>query len=101
MTTPRPTHSPTRDQIAGGEGIRWDADPVFEFADEVDALMTVELLGQELKAARRQVEATMAYLATAMRAARKVHEDGRPTSKKAIWDASGLAKQTAYDIFDG
>jgi citrate lyase alpha subunit len=79
--------------------VHWLHDPVFKFETEVDALRMLEILGDELKVAREQVRHTTRYLAAAVQAARQVTEDdGKPVSKQAIIGASGLARQTVYNI---
>lgn len=97
MTTERDTYKPTRDDLID-PGPRWDADPAFDFENEVDALMTLETLGYGLASARRQVEEYMRYMTAAILAARQVTEDGTPVSAQAIINHSGLARQTVYNI---
>lgn len=74
----------------------WNKEPVFEFATEVDALQALELLGDDLKAAREQVRQIMRYMTAAVRGAR--HNGEGDTQPQAIINHSGLARQTVYDI---
>jgi hypothetical protein len=78
------------------DDIDWTKEPVFEFATEINALMTLEALGHELESAREQVQHTMRYLRAAVRAAR--HNGEGETTTQAIIGQSGLARQTVYDI---
>lgn len=78
------------------ELVHWLHDPIFEFETEVDALQMLEVLGDELRAAREQVRHCTRYIATAVQAARRITEDGKPVSKQAIIGATGLARQTVY-----
>jgi hypothetical protein len=78
--------------------IRWNEDPAFRFDTEVDALMTLQDLGQHLKAAREQVRQVMRYMTAAVQAARTVEEDGDLVSKEAIIGHSGLSRRTVYAI---
>jgi len=72
--------------------VNWLVEPVFVFSDEVPALETLEFLGEDLKAAREQVEAIMRYMRAAVKAA------GAVSSRQAIINHSGLARQTVYDV---
>ena len=78
--------------------VNWIHTPTFEFADEVEALQMLETLSEELRVARTQVRHCTEYIAVAIQAAGKVREDGKAISKQAIIGASGLARQTVYDM---
>lgn len=77
-----------------GSMVDWTREPTFAFADEVDALTTLDELGQELTAAREQVRQITRYLHTAVRAARE-QSGASPT---AIINHSGLARRTVYTM---
>ncbi|MEU4675107.1 hypothetical protein AB0F91_46010 [Amycolatopsis sp. NPDC023774] len=63
--------------------IDWTVEqPEFEFTSEGQALKTVQMLGEDLAAARKQVEHTMRYLRAAVVAARQPLEDGKPVRKR-------------------
>jgi hypothetical protein len=79
-------------------GIAWNREPVFVFETEVDALQTLEALGDQLKAAREQVRQIMRYMRAAVPAAR--HNGEGDTNPQAIISHSGLARQTVYDMLD-
>ncbi|WP_131888787.1 hypothetical protein [Actinomadura rubrisoli] len=74
----------------------WTKEPVFEFETEVDALQTLQFLGEDLKAAREQVRHIMRYMDAAVRAAR--HNGEGDTQPQAIINHSGLARQTVYNM---
>ena len=77
-------------------GITWNHQPVFEFATEVDALQTVEVLGEQLRAAREHERQIMRWLEAAIPAA---HHNGEgKTQPQAIINHSGVAQQTVYNI---
>lgn len=78
------------------QGVTWNHEPVFEFATEVDALQTVEVLGEQLRAAREQVRQIMRWIEAAVPAAR--HNGEGETTPQAIINHSRLARQTVYDI---
>jgi predicted alpha/beta hydrolase len=80
-------------RIGGDSMVDWTRDPFFEFTDEVDALTTVQELGDELVAARKQVEHTMRYLREAIL---RAHADG--TKAEALIGHSGLARRTVYQM---
>jgi hypothetical protein len=81
----------------GANSVSWVSDPVFEFTTEIDALRTLQLLGDDLQAARREVENVLRYMAAAARAAHQgTHEDG-PVSAQAIINETGTARQTVYN----
>ena len=74
----------------------WTKEPVFEFETEVDALETLQFLGEDLKAAREQVRQIMRYMHAAVNAA---HHNGEgKTQPQAIINHSGLARQTVYTM---
>ncbi len=74
----------------------WTKEPVFEFETEIDALETLQLLGEDLKAAREQVRQIMRYMHAAVNAA---HHNGEgKTQPQAIINHSGLARQTVYTM---
>lgn len=77
--------------------VRWDKEPVFEFATEVDALRTIELLGEDLRAAREQVRQVMRYLGGAVQATKTMDETERP-KPQGIIGHSRLARQTVYNL---
>lgn|SRR4051812_10284030 len=78
--------------------VDWTKEPVFEFVSEIDALETLALLGDDLKAAREQARQIMRYMSAAVIAARTVEEGGKKTTPQAIINHSGLARQTVYDM---
>jgi hypothetical protein len=78
--------------------INWTREPNFKFDTEVDALMALEDLGDQLRAAREQVRVTMQYLSAAVVAAGKVREEGGEISFQAIVHSSGVARQTVADM---
>ncbi|MFC1410515.1 hypothetical protein ACEZCY_14750 [Streptacidiphilus sp. N1-12] len=80
--------------------VHWLHDPIFDFATEPEALMMLEELADELRVAREQVRHTTRYIAAAVQAARAPGQDGKPVvgSKQAIINATGLARQTVYDL---
>lgn len=80
------------------EVVRWDQSPRFDFATEVDALEALQTLGDHLAGARREVEETMRYLRSAVRAAR-LNGEGL-TSADAIIGHSGLSRRTVYKMLD-
>ena len=69
----------------------WTNEPVFDFATEVDALQTLDVLGEQLRAAREHVHQIMRYVEAAVLAAR--HNGTRP---QAIINHGGLARRTIY-----
>lgn len=77
--------------------VDWTLDPEFDFTCEVDALETVELLGEQLRLAREQVRQVMRYMTAAVKGAAAMDEAERPTPQ-AIINHSRLARQTVYDI---
>ncbi len=87
--------------ITGADDLDWEVDwtkePIFDFATEVDALRTVELLGEDLRAAREQVRQVMRYMTAAVQATKRMDEAERPTPQGIIGH-SKLARQTVYDI---
>ncbi len=78
--------------------IDWTKEPVFNFDNEIDALETLSVLGDDLRAAREQVRQIMRYMDGAVRAARAVTEDGEKVRPQAIINHSGLARQTVYNM---
>lgn len=74
----------------------WTKEPVFQFETEVEALMTVQQLGEEIAATREQLKHLMRYMAAAARAAR--HNGEGDTQPQAIINHSGLARQTVYNM---
>lgn len=78
--------------------VNWTIDPVFEFKTEVEALMALQQLDEELRAAREQVRHCMRYMGKAVQAARRVEEDGQKVSKEAIIGHTSLARQTVYNL---
>lgn len=77
-----------------GSFVDWTREPEFEFADEVDALTTLQELGDELRTAREQVRQVTRYLHAAVRAAREQTD----ATTAAIINESGLARQTVYTM---
>jgi hypothetical protein len=77
--------------------VDWTKEPAFDFAFEVDALETLEILDEQLRAARRQVREVMRYMQAAVKGAHSMDEAERPTVQGII-NHSGLARQTVYDI---
>lgn len=75
---------------------RWDTDPRFEFATEVDAIQVLDLLGEQARSLRRQLAHTMRY---ATLAAQSAHRGDVAMSKNAIIHHSRLARQTVLDMF--
>lgn len=81
--------------------VDWTVDPRFHFATEAEALQAVSALGDELRIAREQVRHTMRYLSVAMQTAHHGCEDGTRVAKLALASASGVARQTVYDMLSG
>ncbi|MBF6416991.1 hypothetical protein [Nocardia cyriacigeorgica] len=79
------------------DSIQWTADPVFEFATEVDALRTIQLLGEDLRTAREQVRQVTRYLQAAARAAHLGTTEDGPVQPQAIINESGVARATVYN----
>jgi hypothetical protein len=89
----------SRDRRVGGDSmVDWTRQAEFDFGTEVDALLTLQELGEELRGARRQVEETMRYLRAAVRAAR-INGEGM-TSAEAIIRESGLSRRTVYKMLE-
>lgn len=78
--------------------VLWNQAPNFVFDTEVDALIALDDLGDQLRAAREQVDQTMRYLRAAVRAADEVVEDDGPIAFQALVNHSGLARQTVKDM---
>ncbi len=78
------------DQVA-----RWDTEPEFIFADQVDAMQVLDLLGEQVRDLRRQVAHTLRYVKLAARAANSADL----MSKNHIISETGLARQTILDMF--
>ena len=89
----------TPDDLFDGDAgpIPWGADPDFQFATEVDALSTLQLLRDELESAREQVRHTMRYLEAAAKAAHGGTAEDGPVNPQAIINHSGVARQTVYN----
>ncbi len=81
-----------------GVDVDWTREPVFEFGTEMAALVTLQDLGGQLEAARKQVRHVMRYMAAAVVAARDNGEG--ETTKEAIIGNSGLARRTVYTILE-
>lgn len=77
-----------------GSMVDWTREPEFEFADEVDALETLQELGDELQKAREHVRQITRYLHVAVVQAKAQHD----CSKEALIRESGLARQTVYTM---
>lgn len=74
------------------EQVNWLQQPVFEFDDEAQALMTLQALREDLEGAREQVRHTMRWMDAAVRAAKEV------ANPQSIIAESGLARQTVYNM---
>ncbi|MEU1883436.1 hypothetical protein ABZ470_39535 [Streptosporangium sp. NPDC020072] len=95
ITGPNELYSP-----ATPDSINWRESPEFRFLTEVDALQTLEMLGEDLRSAREQARQVMRYIEAAVIGARTESgtvQDG-PVSAQAIIGATGLARQTVYKI---
>lgn len=84
-----------------GVEVDWTKEPSFYFSTEVDALMTLQDLGDQLASARRQVREIMRYMNAAVVAARVPYKNGEQTSPTAIIGHSGLSRRTVYAILGG
>lgn len=73
----------------------WDTEPEFLFADQIDAMQVLDLLGEQVRGLRRQVAHTLRYVKLAARAA----HGADLMSKNHIVSETGLAKQTILDMF--
>lgn len=82
-----------------GVEVDWVSEPEFAFGTEVAALMTLEDLGAQLEAARKQVRHVMSWMSAAVIAARN-NGEGK-TNKEAIINHSGLARQTVHTLLKG
>lgn len=87
------------DELYGqnGDSIEWTADPDFQFETEVDALQVLQLLGEDLRAAREQVQQIMRYMEAAAKAAHAGTEQDGPVAPQAIINETGVARQTVYN----
>lgn len=74
---------------------QWDTDPLFLFPGELEAAQVLELLGDQVRAQRRQIAHTMRYLKLAARAA----VDAELLSKNNVIAHTGMARQTILDMF--
>ena len=79
-------------------GVTWNHQPEFEFATEADALQTVEVLSNQLRAAREHERQVMRWLKAAIPAAR-YNGEGK-TQPQAIINHSRLSRQTVYNILE-
>ena len=80
------------------DSIDWTEEPEFKFLTEVDALQTLELLGNDLKAAREQIKYLMRYIQAAAVSARNGTVQDGPVAPQAIIGHTGLARQTVYNM---
>lgn len=80
------------------DSIDWTEEPDFKFLTEVDALQTLEMLGDDLKSAREQIKHLMRYIAAAAVSARKGTVTEGAVSPQAIIGHTGLARQTVYNM---
>jgi hypothetical protein len=78
----------------------WTVDPLFEFTTEVQALMALEFMAEDYRAALKQAKQIMRYMKAAIAAARALPEGERP-HPQAIIGHTRLARQTVYNILDG
>lgn len=76
--------------------VRWDAEPVFQFCDEVDGLTVLQELGDELADTRRAIEHIRRYLYAAVVAIRQQHG----TRPAAIVRESSLSPATVYSVME-
>ncbi len=83
-----------------GVTVDWTAEPNFYFSTEIDALTTLQDLGEQLANARRQVDETMRYLRAAIVAARRPYKTGEQTSVEAIINHANLSRRTVYGVLD-
>ncbi|MEU1550190.1 hypothetical protein [Nocardia sp. NPDC005745] len=83
--------------VPGTVDINWLVEPVFQFKTEVDALRTLDLLGEDLTTARQQVNQVMRYLEAAAKAAHSGTTEDGPVKPQAIINETGLARQTIYN----
>ncbi|NUW45539.1 hypothetical protein [Nonomuraea rhodomycinica] len=80
------------------DSIDWTEDPDFRFLTEVDALQTLEMLGNDLRAAREQVKHLMRYIRAAAVSARNGTVQDGQVSPQAIINHTKLARQTVYNM---
>ncbi|MEV0149677.1 MULTISPECIES: hypothetical protein [unclassified Nonomuraea] len=85
-------------ELAKGEsdGLNWTLDPVFAFETEVDALQVLQLLADDLNAARKQLHHVMRYMEAAVKAAGATVEDGERVRPQAIINHTRLSRRTVY-----
>lgn len=77
--------------------VDWTKEPEFNFAYEADALEAMEMLAEQLRAAREQERQVMRYMAAAVKGTKAMGEDERPTPQ-AIINHSRVARQTVYNM---
>ncbi|MEV4806758.1 hypothetical protein AB0K18_42760 [Nonomuraea sp. NPDC049421] len=80
------------------DGINWAEEPDFRFLTEVDALQTLQQLGDDLRAARQQVKHLMRYIEAAAVAARTGTIQDGPVKPQAIIGHSGVSRETIYGM---
>jgi hypothetical protein len=83
--------------LPGTEQIDWTKDPEFQFETEIDALQSLEMLGDDLKSAREQIKHLMRYIEAAVSASQATAQDGK-VKPQAIIGHTGLARQTVYNM---
>lgn len=76
--------------------IDWTAQPRFEFDTEADALETLQLLADDLRAAREQERQLLRYMEAAAVAARRGAGEDGPVTPQAIINHTGVARRTVY-----
>jgi hypothetical protein len=76
--------------------LNWTLDPVFAFATEVDALQVLQILADDLEAARKQLHHVMRYMEAAVKGAGATVEDGERIKPQAIINHTGLSRRTVY-----
>jgi hypothetical protein len=82
----------------GLDTIDWTEEPDFKFLTEVDALQTLEMLGADVRAARKQIEHLMRFIRAAAVSARNGTVQDGEVSPQAIIGHTGLARQTIYNM---
>ncbi|MFJ1459728.1 hypothetical protein [Nocardia sp. N2S4-5] len=81
----------------GTDSIDWTAEPIFQFATEVDALVVLQNLGDDLRRAREEERHVLRYMEAAAKAARAGTTEDGPVKPQAIIGHSGVSRRTVYN----
>ncbi|MGW6698874.1 hypothetical protein [Nocardia sp. NPDC055049] len=81
----------------GAASVGYTVDPQFEFETEVDALMTLQLLADDLRGARELERHILRYMAAASAAAHRGTAQDGPVAPQSIIMETGVARQTVYN----